>query len=85
MSLHRRRLVPSAGRSRALPCCGRLATVLLSRARRAQAGRPSNVLVAVRPLRRVSRFMAPETLSSQTFPSSDVWAAGVMAYQLLSG
>ncbi|PSC74049.1 Calcium-dependent kinase 29 [Micractinium conductrix] len=30
-------------------------------------------------------FMAPETLSSQTFPSSDVWAAGVMAYQLLSG
>ncbi|KAL4853803.1 Calcium-dependent protein kinase 34 [Chlorella vulgaris] len=30
-------------------------------------------------------FMAPETLSSQTFPASDVWAGGVMAYQLLSG
>ena len=29
--------------------------------------------------------MAPETLSSQTFPASDVWSAGVMAYQLLSG
>jgi serine/threonine protein kinase len=29
--------------------------------------------------------MAPETLSSQTYPASDVWAAGVMAYQLLSG
>jgi serine/threonine protein kinase len=29
--------------------------------------------------------MAPETLSSQTFPASDVWAAGIMAYQLLSG
>lgn len=30
-------------------------------------------------------FMAPETLSSQTYPASDIWAAGVMAYQLLSG
>ena len=29
--------------------------------------------------------MAPETLSSQTYPASDVWAAGVMAYQLLCG
>jgi serine/threonine protein kinase len=29
--------------------------------------------------------MAPEVLSSQTFPASDLWAAGVMAYQLLSG
>lgn len=29
--------------------------------------------------------MAPETLSSETYPASDVWAAGVMAYQLLSG
>lgn len=26
-------------------------------------------------------FMAPETLSSQTYPASDIWAAGVMAYQ----
>jgi calcium-dependent protein kinase len=30
-------------------------------------------------------FMAPEVLNSQTFPASDVWSAGVMAYQLLSG
>jgi calcium-dependent protein kinase len=30
-------------------------------------------------------FMAPEVLSSQNYPASDVWAAGVMAYQLLSG
>ncbi|GAB4813439.1 hypothetical protein N2152v2_000485 [Parachlorella kessleri] len=30
-------------------------------------------------------FMAPEALSSETYPASDVWAAGVMAYQLLSG
>lgn len=30
-------------------------------------------------------FMAPETLSSEVWPASDVWAAGVMAYQLLSG
>ncbi|KFM26919.1 Calcium-dependent protein kinase 29 [Auxenochlorella protothecoides] len=30
-------------------------------------------------------FMAPETLSSDVYPASDVWAAGVMAYQLLSG
>ena len=29
--------------------------------------------------------MAPEVLSSQTYPSSDLWSAGVMAYQLLSG
>ncbi len=29
--------------------------------------------------------MAPEALSSEVFPASDVWAAGVMAYQLLSG
>ncbi len=29
--------------------------------------------------------MAPEVLSSQVWPASDVWAAGVMAYQLLSG
>lgn len=26
-------------------------------------------------------FMAPETLSSQTYPASDIWAAGIMAYQ----
>lgn len=30
-------------------------------------------------------YMAPETLSSRTEPASDVWSAGVMAYQLLSG
>ena len=31
-------------------------------------------------------FMAPEMLSSQQVgPGVDVWAAGVMAYQLLSG
>lgn len=30
-------------------------------------------------------FMAPEVLNSQTFPASDLWSAGVMAYQLLSG
>lgn len=29
--------------------------------------------------------MAPELLSSEAYPASDVWAAGVMAYQLLSG
>jgi hypothetical protein len=31
------------------------------------------------------RFMAPEALSSEVWPASDIWAAGVMAYQLLSG
>ena len=30
-------------------------------------------------------FMAPEVLSSQVWPASDVWSAGVMAFQLLSG
>eukprot|EP00884_Botryococcus_braunii_P014384 jgi/Botrbrau1/22947/Bobra.0030s0022.1 len=30
-------------------------------------------------------FMAPEVLSSQYFPASDVWSAGIMAYQLLTG
>lgn len=34
---------------------------------------------------RLPRFMAPEVMSSETYPSSDLWAAGVMAYQLLSG
>lgn len=29
--------------------------------------------------------MAPETLRSETYPVSDVWAAGVMAHQLLTG
>ena len=29
--------------------------------------------------------MAPEVLSSNVLPASDVWAAGVLAYQLLSG
>ena len=31
------------------------------------------------------RFMAPEVMSSEVYPSSDVWSAGVMTYQLLSG
>ena len=31
------------------------------------------------------RFMAPEVLSSKVLPASDVWAAGVLAYQLLCG
>lgn len=31
------------------------------------------------------RYMAPEVLSSQVTPASDVWAAGVMAHQLLTG
>eukprot|EP00798_Chlamydomonas_sp_ICE-L_P012361 gene12361-15542_t len=30
-------------------------------------------------------YMSPEMLSSETGPPSDVWAAGVMTYQLLSG
>lgn len=30
-------------------------------------------------------FMAPEVLSSEVVPASDIWSAGVMAYQLLSG
>ena len=29
--------------------------------------------------------MAPEVLRSEVFPASDVWAAGVMAHQLLTG
>lgn len=31
------------------------------------------------------RYMAPESLSSQVLPASDVWSAGVMAFQLLTG
>lgn len=30
-------------------------------------------------------FMAPEVLNSETYPASDVWSAGIMCYQLLSG
>ena len=30
-------------------------------------------------------YMAPETLQSQVYAESDIWAAGVMAYQLLTG
>jgi calcium-dependent protein kinase len=30
-------------------------------------------------------FMAPETLQSEVYASSDIWAAGIMAYQLLTG
>jgi calcium-dependent protein kinase len=29
--------------------------------------------------------MAPEVLSSQVTPASDLWSAGVMAHQLLTG
>ena len=29
--------------------------------------------------------MAPEVLSSQVGPASDVWSAGIMAHQLLTG
>ena len=29
--------------------------------------------------------MSPEALQSSVEPATDVWAAGVMAYQLLSG
>jgi calcium-dependent protein kinase len=29
--------------------------------------------------------MPPEALRGEFLPASDVWAAGVMAYQLLSG
>lgn len=31
------------------------------------------------------RYMAPEVLECSVGPPADVWAAGVMAYQLLSG
>ncbi|EFN52073.1 hypothetical protein CHLNCDRAFT_32668 [Chlorella variabilis] len=30
-------------------------------------------------------FMAPEALRSEVYPASDIWAAGVMAHQLLTG
>eukprot|EP00798_Chlamydomonas_sp_ICE-L_P020161 gene20161-26897_t len=30
-------------------------------------------------------YLAPEVLSSQVFPASDIWQVGVMAYQLLTG
>ena len=35
--------------------------------------------------RHAHRFMAPETLQSEVYPKSDVWSAGVMAFQLLTG
>ena len=31
------------------------------------------------------RYMAPEVLSSEVTPASDIWSAGVMAFQLLTG
>ncbi|MEW5299735.1 MAG: hypothetical protein WDW36_002721 [Sanguina aurantia] len=37
------------------------------------------------PLEGTPWYMAPETLSSQVLPASDLWSAGVMAYQLLCG
>ncbi len=33
----------------------------------------------------IPRYMAPEVLECEVGPPADVWAAGVMAYQLLSG
>ena len=39
----------------------------------------------IRPLGLVCRYMAPEVLSSAVGPQSDVWSAGVMAAQLLTG
>ena len=33
----------------------------------------------------VYRYMAPEVLSSEVLPASDLWSAGVMTYQLLTG
>lgn len=30
-------------------------------------------------------FMSPEALGSEYYPASDVWSAGVMAHQLLTG
>jgi serine/threonine protein kinase len=42
-------------------------------------------LLSVLVLVAVFRYMAPEVLSSQVTPASDVWAAGVMAHQLLTG
>lgn len=32
-----------------------------------------------------NRYMAPEVLECEVGPPADVWSAGVMAYQLLSG
>lgn len=32
-----------------------------------------------------SRYMAPEVLELEVGPEADVWSAGVMAFQLLSG
>ena len=29
--------------------------------------------------------MSPESLQSKVYPASDVWSAGVMAHQLLTG
>ena len=37
------------------------------------------------PLEGTPWFMAPETLSNEVYKASDIWSAGVMAYQLLTG
>mmetsp|Transcript_11822 Transcript_11822/g.32269 ORF Transcript_11822/g.32269 Transcript_11822/m.32269 type:complete len:1088 (+) Transcript_11822:41-3304(+) len=46
---------------------------------------PKNLPVRDLGLEGTPHYMAPELLSSEVYPASDVWAAGVMAYQLLSG
>lgn len=47
---------------------------------------PSDWLPCASPLLPLlPRYMAPESLSSQVLPASDVWSAGVMAFQLLTG
>eukprot|EP00879_Flechtneria_rotunda_P009752 GHRR01010202.1.p1 GENE.GHRR01010202.1~~GHRR01010202.1.p1 ORF type:complete len:707 (+),score=240.27 GHRR01010202.1:2191-4311(+) len=46
---------------------------------------PSNLPLTDLGLEGTPWYMAPEVLSSAVEPASDVWAAGVMAYQLLSG
>lgn len=54
----------------------------------AQAGWYSEDCRTIRKVARPGaerRYMSPEALSSEVYPASDVWAAGVMAYQLLCG
>ena len=37
------------------------------------------------PVTLSARYQAPEVLSSKVGPPADVWSAGVMAFQLLTG